>query len=68
MKHLEIELQNLHKNLNTVLKQQTEARTILDNLDKDQHNAFSKLKLLDETISIIKQKINDLEQQIKNNH
>ena len=65
---IEIELQNLRNDLNTVLKQQIEARTILDNLDKEQLDAFSKLKLLDETINIIKQKITDLEQQIKDTH
>ncbi|MCK4619854.1 MAG: hypothetical protein KAT52_07890 [Desulfobacterales bacterium] len=65
---IEIELQNLRNDLNTVLKQQTEARTILDNLDKEQLGAFSKLKLLDETINIIKQKITGLEQQIKDAH
>ena len=65
---MEIELQNLRNNLNTVLKQQTEARTIFDALDKNQLDAISKLKLIDKTINTIKQKINDIEQQIKDPH
>ena len=65
---IEIELQNLRNDLNTVLKQQTESRAILDNLDKEQLDAFSRLKLLDETINITKQKITIFEQQLKGTH